>query len=408
MPPWYTYVMRRAGSRVQSLSSARRKFGAALTVVGLALGSVAFAGGALADPAGAVTPAVADRIGARTQQCTTTAPAGVDWTTQTSAADNRWTSVAWGGPAGQEQFVAVSSDGTGNRVMTSIAQQTCITPVPRVPPGPPRDAAASASLNGAIVTWSPPADPGTDTINLYAVRAWPGSQVCQVAASTLTCTVTGLDPEQDYYFTVVAMSVAGWGSASQPSNTIRPLAPELPGAPTDVVATPGDGQATLIWIAPSSAGSSPVVEYRVASIPEGGSCTSTAPRCTVTGLTNGTAYTFTVEARNDQGWGPASQASAAVTPQAPAILIQGERSRSGRTVTINGTASGIGVGTPVEVWIRLGGSGSFAQGSSTVVVQPDGGLEWMRRVNPRKRVEIYLLGGDTQSNTVVLPGTRGR
>ncbi|MGA1588856.1 MAG: hypothetical protein ACO38I_09720, partial [Ilumatobacteraceae bacterium] len=49
----------------------------------------------------------------------TSCPDVQTWTTQTSAADNDWLSVAWGGPAGQEKFVAVAYSGTGNRVMTS-------------------------------------------------------------------------------------------------------------------------------------------------------------------------------------------------------------------------------------------------------------------------------------------------
>jgi hypothetical protein len=48
-----------------------------------------------------------------------TSPDGVTWTLQTSAADNNWVSVTWGGPAGSEKFVAVAATGTGNRVMTS-------------------------------------------------------------------------------------------------------------------------------------------------------------------------------------------------------------------------------------------------------------------------------------------------
>ena len=49
-----------------------------------------------------------------------TSPGGVTWTSQSSAADNYWRSVTWGGPAGQEKFVAVSATpSTGSRVMTS-------------------------------------------------------------------------------------------------------------------------------------------------------------------------------------------------------------------------------------------------------------------------------------------------
>jgi hypothetical protein len=48
-----------------------------------------------------------------------TSPDGVAWTSQASAADNGWYGVTWGGPSGQQKFVAVAVTGTGNRVMTS-------------------------------------------------------------------------------------------------------------------------------------------------------------------------------------------------------------------------------------------------------------------------------------------------
>jgi hypothetical protein len=48
-----------------------------------------------------------------------TSPDGITWTARTATAANRWRSVAWGGPAGQELFVVVAYSGTGNRVMTS-------------------------------------------------------------------------------------------------------------------------------------------------------------------------------------------------------------------------------------------------------------------------------------------------
>jgi YVTN family beta-propeller protein len=272
---------------------------------------------------------------------------------------------------------------------------------PRIPPGPPVNVTASPILTGAIVTWSPPADPGTDNLNLYAVRAWPGGPVCQGPASTLTCTVTGLDPELDYYFTVVPMSGAGWGTASAPSNTIRPLAPEPPGAPTDVVVVPGDAQATVSWVPPSSEGSSPIREYRVVSSPDYRSCVVSAITCTVTGLTNGTAYTFMVQATNDQEWGPESQASAAVTPQAQGISIRGERLR--HFAEVFGTTTGIAVGTRLEVWIKLGDSAVFVPGSSSVVVNAYGTFAWFRQVSFQKTLEVYLLVGDAQSNTLYLP-----
>ncbi|CAN1545076.1 hypothetical protein MCEMAEM6B_01949 [Mycobacteriaceae bacterium] len=58
-------------------------------------------------------------FGRRANNRVMTSPDGVTWTAQTPAANNSWNSVVWGGPAGQEKFVAVAVSGTNNRVMTS-------------------------------------------------------------------------------------------------------------------------------------------------------------------------------------------------------------------------------------------------------------------------------------------------
>jgi hypothetical protein len=94
----------------------------------------------------------------------------------------------------------------------------------------------------------------------------------------------------------------------------------LPGAPTGVTATAGDGQATVSWTAPASDGGATISSYTATSSPGGKTCTWTAGSlsCTVSSLSNGTPYTFTVTATNSAGTGPASSPSAAVTPTAAA------------------------------------------------------------------------------------------
>jgi len=101
----------------------------------------------------------------------------------------------------------------------------------------------------------------------------------------------------------------------------------VPGEPSSVVASAGDARATLAWTAPSNNGGAAITNYTVQYSSNSGTTWTTFARsasavasATVTGLTNGTSYTFRVAAVNDAGTGAYSSASSAVTPVAAATV----------------------------------------------------------------------------------------
>ena len=88
-----------------------------------------------------------------------------------------------------------------------------------------------------------------------------------------------------------------------------------PAAPTNLVAIAGapSGTVALSWVAPTDMGGSPITSYLVTSQPGGATCTSGSTSCTVTGLTVGQSYLFTVTATNGVGTSSASTFSNPIT-----------------------------------------------------------------------------------------------
>ena len=148
--------------------------------------------------------------------------------------------------------------------------------------------------------------------------------VTVVNTDTVTVTYTaGSNPIQD---------LAGNDAAdiSFPGRAVDNVTVSPPGAPGSLTAIPGNGQVSLGWAPPSVTGGAAIVryEYRVSpdggnnwspdwtAVPDGpdtGSDAADERAYLVTGLANGTAYTFEVRASNSTHSGPAARAEA--TPQ---------------------------------------------------------------------------------------------
>jgi len=225
--------------------------------------------------------------------------------------------------------VATNDSGSSSGVTASATPMTA--------PSAPTGVTASAGNGSATVSWTAPSSNGGSAVTSYTVTASPGGLTCTVNAPATTCTVSGLTNGTAYTFSVVATSTAGNSTPSSASTSVSPQA-TVPGAPTNVTAASGNGEATVSWTAPVSDGGESIDGYIVTSSPGGLTCTAVAPdtTCTITGLTNGTAYTFTVVASNNIGASDPSSPSNSVTPAAgPSAPDRAQVTPGNHSATIN-------------------------------------------------------------------------
>lgn len=145
-----------------------------------------------------------------------------------------------------------------------------------------------------------------------------------------------------FSFTVAVNDASGCSGTAGRTITI---VSDVPGAPTAVSATPGDAQISVQWTAPALDGGDPISSYTATCTDGVDSHSQTAPASptTVTGLTNGNAYTCSVAATNAVGTGAASAPSAAVTPMGEQTITFGPQAdrvySPGGTFPIDPTAS---------------------------------------------------------------------
>ncbi|MBI3042490.1 MAG: Ig-like domain repeat protein, partial [Betaproteobacteria bacterium] len=171
-------------------------------------------------------------------------------------------------------------------------------------------------------------------------------------------------------------AVLGIGTVSG-AFTVTTIAATVPGAPTIGTATAGNASATVSFTAPASNGGAVITGYTVTSNPGGVTASGTASPIAVTGLTNGTSYTFTVTATNSAGTSASSAASNAVTPQAAtsvSLSSSANPSSFGASITFTGTVTGqsptgsvqfVDGATPLATVVLAGGSAGFS--TSTLV-----------------------------------------
>lgn len=282
---------------------------------------------------------------------------------------------------------------------------------------------AGTGLNAATVrvTWRA----STNAVS-YAVSASATGQttrlgstsVCQ--ASNCNSTVVDLAGGVPYSFVVTAIDSSGREAAAA-AVSFTPTS--IPAAPIATSATVSNGQVVLSWTAPTNNGGQPLTGYKIsASNVDTITIDPDAVSYTVTGLTIGSAYTFSILATNSVGnsaidtFAQVTVSSAPSAPAAPSATVSGSSiTASWNTPANNGStitgysvylvsSSGSDVGQPIAPSPATSTSATFtnvAAGTYTVqVLAIAGSLQSPRSANSP---QVTVQGGSLDNTPVFSP-----
>lgn len=256
------------------------------------------------------------------------------------------------GTAYSVQVRAVNSVGAG-------AASDAVSVTPRTVPGAPVIGAAVPGDGSARIVLGAASDGGSP-ITGYEYNVDGGSWTAGGAHGPVR--IEGLTNGRQYSVRIRASNAAGTGPASSPA-AVTPR--RAPGGPVITSVAAGDRSARVAFTAPKDDGGSPIAgyEYRL----HGGDWTPAGPGSSpisLTGLTNGTAYSVRVRAVNAAGPG-AGSAPAGFTPSAtpPASLP-----KAPLTVKARGKAKKLPVGKASAVVGQARTGGRIATAAAVCAV----------------------------------------
>ena len=279
---------------------------------------------------------------------------GSSWTTDDTGSTSTSTTVTGltNGTGYIFEVEAVNSVGDGPVSLPSG------TVTPSGPPGAPTLTSITPEDGALQLNFTAPASTAPITGYLYQLNGtgpWLAS-----ATTSSPLTISGLTDGTTYSVEIEATNSIGTGAAS---NSMNGTPAALPGAPTITSVTVGAGSASVAFT-PGSNGGSPITGYRYST--NGGSTwtsTSTTSPLSITGLANGTTYSFELEAINGTGDGAPTSTSftTPTTPSAPVISSITSQNQA-LQVTLTTPASG---GSPITdyQWSTDGGSTWYSESS---------------------------------------------
>ena len=288
----------------------------------------------------------------------------------------------------------VSGDRHATLAITDSLGSTTDVPLDYLPLAYVTSLSPSASLpaGGTSVTIH-----GSQFSDVSAVRFGGASASFVIDSPTqITATVPAGTPKTS----VDVLLTNRHGDSGLSSVTRFTYAGGAPSAPKNASATAGDGQASVSFAGPDDDGGSPVTRYTVTASPGGAQGIGTTSPITVRGLSDASAYTFSVTATNAVGTSPASVSNSITTlkTSGTGISFSPDHAAYGTPITLGATVISAFAGVPTGTVTFESGNRYIGQSSldangkanSGAVVTPDVGASVTAR---------YLGDGAFKSST---------
>ena len=237
--------------------------------------------------------------------------------------------------------------------------------VPYARPGPPQSVAVTPGDKQLRIDWKQPDSDGGFPVIGYRVSWQPPdgyglTSTTPAGASNTTYTLNRLTNGTTYHVRVETLVIKDGGPLFSEVVAAPPAVPHtVPDAPQSLAITPGDSELKVAWKMPASDGGAPVTTYRLRWNPADASDFAGSEvrlisasggddfAQTISGLTNGAAYSVEVTAKNRAGFGapelarskprtvPGAPAELAVAPQDAKLVVtwQAPRDDGGAAVT---------------------------------------------------------------------------